>query len=452
MQFQLTKEYLKELEGNLETGSIRKVSEMLTGLQAPDIAEIMDELSDEHRLSFFKMVDEELSGDVFAELEADVREYLSETLSSKEIAEKVIEKIETDDAADVLGEMDESKKEEVISHIDDAEHASDIVDLLNYDEDTAGGLMAKELVQVELNWTVDECVAEIRRQAEDVDPVYTVYVTDDKKQLLGRVSMKRLLLAAGHQKVEHIYINEIISVKATRNSEEVASIMDKYDLVVLPVVDDLNRLIGRITIDDVVDVIVEEAEKDLQIASGISEKVESGDNVWRLTRARLPWLMIGLTGGIIGAKVIGAYEDDIARYTELAFFIPLIAAMGGNVGVQSSAIIVQGLANKTLRLESFWKRMLKELAVGLLNGLACATAIFAFNYFFAGNHMLSVTVSVALLSVILFAAVFGALVPLALDKYKIDPALATGPFITTANDVLGLLLYFVICNWLYITG
>ncbi len=452
MQFQLTKEYLKELEENLETGAIRKVSEMLTGLQAPDIAEIMDELSDEHRLSFFKMVDEELSGEVFAELEADVREFLSEALSSKEIAEQVIEKIESDDAADVLGEMDEEKKEEVISHIDDAEHASDIVDLLNYDENTAGGLMAKELVQVELNWTVDECVAEIRRQAEDVDPVYTVYVTDERKQLVGRVSMKRLLLAGGHQKVEEIYINEIISVKAIRNSEEVASIMDKYDLVVLPVVDDLNRLIGRITIDDVVDVIVEEAEKDFQIASGISEKVESGDSVWLLTRARLPWLMIGLTGGIIGAKVIGAYEDDIARYTELAFFIPLIAAMGGNVGVQSSAIIVQGLANKTLQLESFWRRMIKELAVGLLNGLACATAIFAFNFIFAGNHMLSITVSVALLAVILFAAVFGALVPIALDKYKIDPALATGPFITTANDVLGLLLYFIICNWLYIMG
>lgn len=450
MQFELTKEFLHDLSESLQNKDSNKVEEVLEHLAPVDIAEIIDELDLSDACDLFRSLTEDNAALVFPELDTDVRVKIAEALSSKEIADKVFRQIDSDDAADVLAELSESKKEEIIGFIEDVEQASDIVDLLTYDEHTAGGLMAKELVRVKAEWSISECIAEVRKQAEEVDPVYTVYVVDNNDRLVGRLSLKKLLLTPDHYKIKDIFESDFIAVNAHRDSEEVAGIMDKYDLVVIPVIDDLNRLIGRITIDDVVDVIVEEAEKDYQLASGIAEKVESSDSIWRLSRARLPWLMIGLVGGIMGAKVIGHYEEDIARYTQLAFFIPLIAAMGGNVGVQSSAIIVQGLANNTLGMDSFTRRLFKEFLVAIINGLACSAAIFGFNYIFADDLMLSITVSVALMSVVIFAALFGSIVPLALDKYNIDPALATGPFITTANDVLGLFLYFVICNQIYI--
>ncbi|MEA1896300.1 MAG: magnesium transporter, partial [Bacteroidota bacterium] len=318
-----------------------------------------------------------------------------------------------------------------------------------YDEDSAGGLMAKELIKVNENWTLNTCLIEMRKQVDKIDEVYYVYVVDDDEKLKGTVSLKKMLLSDNRKKIKDIANTEIISVKTETPSEEVANIMDKYDLVALPVIDSLGRLLGRITIDDVVDVIKEEAEKDYQMASGILEDIESSDSIWLLTRARIPWLLIGLIGGVLVAKVIGIYEFDLGTYPEMAFFIPLIAAMGGNVGVQSSAIIVQGLANNTLGIGTTYNRLLKELSVATINGLVLSALIFVYNYFTSPEFALTLTVSIALFSVIIFASLFGTFIPLFLDKVKIDPALATGPFITTLNDIMGLFLYLMLGRILY---
>ena len=311
--------------------------------------------------------------------------------------------------------------------------------------------MAKELVKVDINWDIKTCINELRRQTQEVENVYTVYVVDDRDVLQGIISLKRLLLTPDKNKVRDIYNDKVISVKADLNDEAVGQIMEKYDLVVVPVIDEIGRLIGRITIDDIVDVIKEEAEKDYQLASGISENVEYSDNIWLQTRARLPWLLVGLMGGIVSSNVIGTYEGEIQIHPEMALFIPLIAAMGGNVGVQSSALVVQGLANKSLGLDGIWSKVFKEMLIGLTNGLVCSGLLLLYNMFFPNqiNWAITSTVSIALLSVIIFAGIFGTLIPIMLHKYKIDPALATGPFITTTNDIFGIFLYFYIGHLLY---
>jgi len=273
-------------------------------------------------------------------------------------------------------------------------------------------------------------------------------VVDQLNKLVGVLSLKRLLFASPKTKISDLYQDKnTISVKTTDSKELVAKVMEKYDLVSIPVVDFQNKLVGRITIDDVVDLIKEEADKDFQLASGISEKIESNASVWRTSRARLPWLLIGMLGGTLSAQVISSNEGSISKIPALAFFIPLITAMGGNVGVQSSAIVVQSLA-KGNQFDSIASKLLKELLVGLLNGMICSTIIFGIATFFE-NPVLGLTVSVSLLIVIIFAAVMGTLIPLILNKYRIDPALATGPFITTMNDVLGLFIYFTVGMILY---
>jgi len=442
MKFELTKKYLAQLATLIEDKSNVLLQQELDKLHAADVAEIIDELSFNQASCLYELLEDEKAADVLMELEDDLREQLLETLSPQEIAEEVIDNLESDDAADIVSELSQDIKEEVFSHIEDLEHASDIADLLNYSEDSAGGLMAKELIKVNVNWTVMRCVREMRKQAEDVSFVYTIYVVDDNDILLGTLSLKKLLLTDAKTIITDIYKQDIIMVNATEDNEEVGNIMNKYDLIVLPVVNDLGQLIGRITVDDVMEVMKEEAEKDYQMASGISEDVESSDSVWTITRARLPWLLIGMLGGLLGAKVIGVF--DIEKNYQMAFFIPLIAAMGGNVGVQSAAIVVQGLAGGSVSIDGIFERLLKELGVALLNGIICSSIILVAAYMLGYGFLLSATVSIALLSVIIFAALFGTFVPLTLDKYKIDPALATGPFITTVNDVLGLFIYFMI--------
>lgn len=442
MKFELTKKYLAQLATLIEEKSDISLQKELDKLHAADVAEIIDELSFNQASHLYELLEHEKAADVLMELEDDLREQLLETLSPQEIAEEVIDNLESDDAADIVSELSQDIKEEVFSHIEDLEHASDIADLLNYSEDSAGGLMAKELIKVNINWTVMRCVREMRKQAEDVSFVYTIYVVDDNDILLGTLSLKKLLLTDAKTIITDIYKQDIIMVNATEDNEEVGNIMNKYDLIVLPVVNDLGQLIGRITVDDVMEVMKEEAEKDYQMASGISEDVESSDSIWTITRARLPWLLIGMVGGLLGAKVIGVF--DIEKNYQMAFFIPLIAAMGGNVGVQSAAIVVQGLAGGSVSIDGIFERLLKELGVALLNGIICSSIILVAAYMLGYGFLLSATVSIALLSVIIFAALFGTFVPLTLDKYKIDPALATGPFITTVNDVLGLFIYFMI--------
>ena len=442
MKFELTKNFIGRLNECIENKDQKSIIALITDCHPADIAEILDELEFENACFLFELLEDNIAADVLVELEDDFREKLLKIHSPKEIAEEFVDNMDSDDAADIISELPENKKQEVLSHLEDQDLASDIVDLLNYDEDTAGGLMAKELIKVNSNWSVMRCVKEMRRQAEDVELVYTIYVVDDNNVLLGTLSLKRLLLTDSKAIISNIMKEDIIKVSATMNQEEVANTMNKYDLIVLPVVNDLNQLMGRITADDVMDIMKEEAEKDYQMASGISEDVESSDTVWEITRARLPWLLIGMIGGLFGAKVIGIF--DIEKNYQMAFFIPLIAAMGGNVGVQSAAIVVQSLAGGTNSLGNISQRLIKELGVALVNGIICSSIILLAAYLLGYSLLLSITVSIALLSVIIFAALFGTFIPLTLYNYKIDPALATGPFITTINDVLGLFIYFLI--------
>ena len=442
-RIEINSAYIEQIASLIEANNSAELSLIIADLHIADIAEIIDDLSIDNAHFLFDLIEEEKSAPVLVELEDDTLEEILSDLTAKEIAEEVIDNLESDDAADIIGKLSQDKKEEVLALIEDIERASDINDLLTYPEDTAGGLMAKELIKVNENWTTIQCLKEMRKQAEDLKEVYTIYVVDDNDKLLGILSLRKLLLIERATAIKDIIFTEIISVKATEDDEHVANIMNKYDLIALPVVDDLNRLIGRITIDDVMDVAKDEAEKDYQMASGISEDVESSDTAWELTRARLPWLLIGMIGGLLGAKVIGIFDLSGDNF-ELAFFIPLIAAMGGNVGVQSAAIVVQGLANDSLKMENIFQKLVKELGVGLLNGIICSIIILGAAFSLGYSLALSLTVSISLFAVIVFAAVFGTFIPLTLEKYNIDPALATGPFITTVNDVLGLFIYFMI--------
>ena len=442
-RIEINSAYIEQIASLIEANNSAELSLIIADLHIADIAEIIDDLSIDNAHFLFDLIEEEKSAPVLVELEDDTLEEILSDLTAKEIAEEVIDNLESDDAADVIGKLSQDKKEEVLALIEDIERASDINDLLTYPEDTAGGLMAKELIKVNENWTTIQCLKEMRKQAEDLKEVYTIYVVDDNDKLLGILSLRKLLLIERATAIKDIIFTEIISVKATEDDKHVANIMNKYDLIALPVVDDLNRLIGRITIDDVMDVAKDEAEKDYQMASGISEDVESSDTAWELTRARLPWLLIGMIGGLLGAKVIGIFDLSGDNF-ELAFFIPLIAAMGGNVGVQSAAIVVQGLANDSLKMENIFQKLVKELGVGLLNGIICSIIILGAAFSLGYSLALSLTVSISLFAVIVFAAVFGTFIPLTLEKYNIDPALATGPFITTVNDVLGLFIYFMI--------
>jgi len=449
MSSELTREYVNELRSIIELRDDKAALDKLEDLHPADLAEIYESLTQEEATYLYLLLDPEKASDVLVELEEDDREKFLKALPSEVIASQFIDHMESDDAADVIGDLAEEKKQEVLLHIDDVEQAGDIVDLLSYDDDTAGGLMAKELIRVNENWGVATCIREMRKQAEDLDEIYYIYVISDENVLLGILSLKALLLASASTRVKDIYDAEVRSVQTDTPSEEVAQIMEKYDLIVLPVIDSIGRLMGRITIDDVVDVIRDEAERDYQLASGITTDVETTDSPGRLSRARLPWLIIGLLGGIVVAAVIGRFEEDIQINPEMAFFIPLIAAMAGNVGIQSSAIIVQGIASNSLGLESTYRKLGKELLVSLLNGLILSGLLFLYNFFISKNLALTFTVSSSLFVVIIFAAMFGTLIPLALNRIKIDPALATGPFITTMNDIMGLFIYFLMGRILY---
>jgi magnesium transporter len=448
MRFELTKEYLQAIETAIESNDTSWITENILELHDADIAAIIGELDHEYATDLFNRIHTDRKGDILIELDDDSRDHLLKGISAIDLANQ-LESLDSDDAADLISELSANEIEEVISHISDNEAAGDIVDLLNYDEDTAGGLMQKEFIKAKMDWPVNRCVVELRRQAEEVEKVYTIYVVDDDDKLVGFLSLKRLLFASPKTRIADLYQSKnIISVKTSDDDEDVARIMEKYDLVSVPVVDLQNKLVGRITIDDVVDVIKEEADKDFQLASGISDKIESHSSVWRISKARMPWLLIGMLGGVLGAQVISGFEGGISEVPALAFFIPLITAMGGNVGVQSSAIVVQSLAKGNDQFGSIFKKIGKEALVAVVNGLVLSAIIYGIAYVF-DSSTLGLVVSLSLFTVIMFAAVFGTLIPLMLDRYKIDPALATGPFITTLNDVLGLFIYLTIGLLLY---
>jgi magnesium transporter len=449
LPFELTKEFLEDIRQLITAQANEEIIAKIEDLFPADITHILYELTGEEAKYLVQLLDTKIAAEIISTLDSDDRIKFLKNFTSKEISE-YINIVDSDDAVDILNEQPVRIREEVIALLKDREQARFIIDLMHYDEDCAGGLMQKELIKINVTQTVTECVEEIRRQAEDVEKVYSVYVVDDDGILLGTVSLKKIILAKRGSKIQDVYeADEIVSVQTYRSGEEVADLMQKYDLEAIPVVNIQGRLLGRITIDDVVDFITESAQEDIQVMAGISEDVEEDDSVWLLVRSRLPWLIGGMVGSFFAAKIIDRFDETIAILPAISAFIPLIGSTGGNVGIQSSSLIVQSLADKSGLDTSLWKRLQKVFIVALINALIAA--IFAFGCSMLidnGAIMLSITVSLSLFAVVMLASLMGTITPLVLNQLKINPAVASGPFITTTNDILGYGVYFLIVYFL----
>ena len=430
----MNEEYIDNVKHLIEQKDADKVKELLVDLHPADIAELCDDLNPEEARFVYRLLNNETAADVLVEMDEDVRKEFLEMIPS--------ETIDTDDAVDLMRDLDEDKQEEILSHIEDIEQAGDIVDLLKYDENTAGGLMGTEMVVVNENWSMPECLKEMRQQAEELDEIYYVYVIDDDERLRGIFPLKKMITSPSVSKVKHVMQKDPISVHVDTSIDEVAQTIEKYDLVAIPVVDSIGRLIGQITVDDVMDEVREQSERDYQLASGLSQDVETDDNVLRQTTARLPWLLIGMIGGIGNSMILGNFDATFAAHPEMALYIPLIGGTGGNVGTQSSAIIVQGLANSSLDAKNTFKQVTKEAVVALINATIISLLVYTYNFIrFGATATVTYSVSISLFAVVMFASIFGTLVPMTLEKLKIDPAIATGPFIAITNDIIGMMLY-----------
>lgn len=440
--FELSKEYLESLRQGIAEQQNDFILESLEGVNVADIAALLDELNLDEAIYVLRLLPKATSADILIELDEDSVNKVIRNMEANELA-SLIDQMDSDDAADILILMPSKEREDVISHLQEKEKSANILDLLRYDEDTAGGLMAKEYIKANQNWSVIQTIEEIRRQAEKVEKIYSIYVVDNKQHLLGRVSLKKIILAASNTKIMDIYEPELISVPTHMEGEEVAEIMRKYDLESVPVVNAKNKLVGRITVDDILDLIREQSEEDIQAMTGISADVEESDSIWRISKARLPWLVIGVVGGLMGAQIITFFEDGLSKYIALASFIPLVAATGGNVGIQSSSLVVQTLASKSVFDDTPWQRFVKGLLIALVNGVVLGLFVFSVVKFIYGfETIFGITIGLAMFCVVLLASFMGTVTPLVLDKFGINPAIASGPFITTANDLLGLAVYF----------
>lgn len=446
--FELSVEFKERFQLALNEKDDRFIKESLEGVNSADISALLDEFNAEESKYVFDLLSTETGAEILEDLEEDVREEFIKQFTAKEIA-SFVEQMDSDDGTDLLYDMPVSDRNEVIRQLSDEEKASNLMELLEYDEDVAGGLMAKELIQANHNWDILQCIEEIRKQAENVEKIYSVYVVNDRDELIGKVGLKKIILANDASKVADIYDDELVSVETSATEEEVASIMQKYDLEAVPVVNARGKLVGRITIDDVIDVITENAEEERQLMTGVSSDVEEDDSVWTISKARLPWLIIGMAGGLVGAQFMGFFREEIIIVPALAFFIPLITASGGNVGIQSSSIVVQSLANPNVFADSMLKRLLKVFFVAVVNGIILALMVFGSVILFMSDQSLAATVSIALFSVVLLASFMGTVTPLVLNRFGVNPALASGPFITTTNDLLGLAVYFSVAHVLY---
>ena len=442
-----TPEYLDNIKEIISGHNEEEARRILEDMHPADIAELYQELDIEEAEYLYKLLDDETAADVLMELDEDDRRQLLSGMQAEDIARQ-IDHLDTDEAVDLIQELDEEERDEILSHIDDVEQAGDIIDLLKYDEDTAGGLMGTEMIVVNENWSMPECIKQMRMQAEEMDEIYYVYVVDNDNRLRGILPLKKLITHPSVSKIKHVMEEDPVSVKADTPIDEVALDFEKYDLVAMPVVDSIGRLLGRITVDDVMDEVRESSERDYQLASGLSSDVDADDSVFAQTKARIPWLLIGIASGILASLILGGFENQLEAVTALALFIPIIGGTGGNVGVQASAIVVQGLANGSLEIRQFASQLGKEEHIGLLNASVLSGVIFVYNLIMLPDDF-AVTVSVAcsLWAVVMFATILGTVVPLTLEKLKINPALATGPFIQISNDIVGLIIYVNIATW-----
>lgn len=449
---EFTSEDLDNIRAIIEANDIETVRKELEGLHPADIAELYQTLDIDEAEFLYKLLDDDVAAEVLVELDEDDRRKLLSDMPAEDIAKQFIDHLDTDDAVDIIQELDEEDRDEILSHIDDVEQAGDIIDLLKYDEDTAGGLMGTEMIIVNENWSMPECIKQMRVQAEDMDEIYYVYVVDNDYRLRGVFPLKKMITHPSVSKIKHVMEKDPVSVKADTPIDEVALDFEKYNLVAMPVVDSIGRLVGRITVDDVMDQVRESTERDYQLASGLSTDVETTDTVFTQTKARLPWLLIGILGGIGNSLILGNFEAGFATNPAMALFIPLIGGTGGNVGIQSSAIIVQGLANGSLDVKNSTKQILKELGIGLINASIISLLVFGYNLFaFGPTHVTTIAVTLSLFATVLFASVFGTFVPLTLERFKIDPALATGPFISITNDIIGMVFYMCISSALLVS-
>ena len=446
---EFTNEDIERVERLIDENDRTSCIAEIEGMHPADIAELFQSLNLRQAEWFFDLIpDKEKLADVLMELDEEDRKKLLEGMDPEQIGH-YIDMLDTDDAVDLIQELDEEDREEVIQSIEDVEQAGDIVDLLQYDEDTAGGLMGTEYISVNENLSMPDCLREMRHQAEDLDDIYYVYVVDDENRLKGVLPLKKMITHPSVSKIKHVMETDAVSVKADTPLDEVAIDFEKYDLVAMPVVDSIGRLVGQITVDDVMDEVREQQERDYQLASGISSDIDADDSIFAQTKARLPWLLIGIIGGIVNSLILGGFEAQLAAVTALAFFIPLIGGTGGNVGVQASAIVVQGLANGRLELNEFWRQIWRAVRIALLNAIVISGVVFAYILVTEpGDWALVMAVAVSLFCVVIFATVFGTLVPLTLERLKINPALATGPFIQITNDVVGLLIYVGMSIWM----
>ncbi len=441
VEFELTKEFRDRFQQALDERDGTFVLDSLAEVNPADITALLYEFNSEESKYVLDLLSVEIRSKIVNDLDSDTRKKFLTIYNPQELTE-IVNQLDSDDAADILNELPIKISESIIAGLE-PDLKAQVIDLLRYDENVAGGLMAKELIKARNNWTVVQCVEEIRKQAENVTTFYAVYVVDDRDTLLGRVSLQKLILTDPKTIVKDIYDDDVVSVETHQEDTEVAEIMKKYDLESVPVVNVHGQLVGRITIDDVVDVITEQAEEERQIMSGITEDVEEDDTVWKNTRARLPWLLIGVFGGILSARFMGFFEAELAKITAIAFFVPLIQATGGNVGIQSSSLIVQSLVKPGFVDEGLIKRLSKVFSVALLNGFFLSVLVLATTLLFFGNPRLSIVVAIALFGVVLFSSFVGTVTPLILNKMGFNPALASGPFITTMSDLLGLTTYFL---------
>ena len=441
----MTTELIEQIKELIEKKDSVLLQDKISTMHPADIAEICGELDIEEARFLYRQLDNEKAADALIEMDEDLRNELLDELPSEAIAKRFVNYMDTDDAVEIIRDMDEEKQEEVLSHIKDIEQAGDIVDLLQYDEDTAGGLMSTEMVVVNKNWSMPECLKEMRRQAEDLDDIYYIYVVDDDERLCGLFPLTKMVTSPSVSKVKHVMNTKVVSVDVDTPIDEVALLIEKYNLVAIPVVDKINRLLGQITVDDVMDEVREQTEHDQQLTAGITQDIESDDNVLKQTRARLPWLLIGMFGGIGSSILLNCFTDTLGSNPEMALFIPLLAGMGGNVGVQSSAIAVQGLANNSLDSKHIFRHILKESSVALVNATILSAFIYIYNIFVYGaGNIITTAVPLSLFVVIMFASAFGTLIPMVLERMDINPAVATGPFIQIVNDLSGMTFYMVI--------
>lgn len=442
---ELDEDYLKDIRALIERKDGDAVKSILSEFHPADIAELCNDLEPEEARFAFRLLDNEIAADVLVEMDEDSRAKFLELLPPEIIAKRFVDNMNTDDAVDIMRDMNEEKQEEILSHIEDIEQAGDIVDLLKYDEGTAGGLMGTEMVIVNENWSMPECLKEMRLQAEDLDEIYYVYVVDDDERLQGVFPLKKMITSPSVSKVKHVMKKDPISVHVDTPTDEVVQLIEKYNLVAVPVVDSIGRLVGQITVDDVMDEVREQSERDYQLASGLSTDIETDDNLFKQTSARLPWLLIGMIGGISNSVILGQFDNVFATHPEMALYIPLIGGTGGNVGTQSSAIVVQGLANSSLEANETIKQVGKESLVALVNATLISLLVYIYNFVrYGATETVTYSVSISLFAVVMFASIFGTLVPMTLEKLKIDPAIATGPFISITNDIIGMMIYMAI--------